>query len=138
MSEPKRDDRGRWRPGCSGNPRGRPRRGESLAELLRSVLAEKVEIEGGRRVTRARLVAETLVAKAIEGNVPAIRVVFERIEGKAPKCVRETHGQAHEASANETHQNHETTASVAGEEALEWVENLHFTEEDLKRLEREF
>jgi len=126
----KRDAQGRWRPGHSGNPRGRPRRGESLAEHLRRVLAETVEVEGGDRKTRARLVAEALVAKAIEGNVPACRLIFERVEGKAPKCAHETHGEDHEANA------HEVGANVEGEEALDWVNNLRITEEDIERWTR--
>jgi len=136
MSEPARDERGRWRPGHSGNPRGRPRKGQALSEHLRAVLAEEVETADGCRKTRARLVAEALVAKAIEGNVPACRLIFERLEGRAPKCVHETQDQS-QAQARET------TANVADGELPEWVKNMRIDLEDLlppgdlERLRRE-
>ncbi len=137
MSEPARDERGRWRPGYSGNPRGRPPKGQALSEHLRNVLAEEVETVGGCRVTRARLLAKALVERATAGDMRAARLVLEHVDGKpAPKREtqdqdHETHGQDHEANG------HEAGANVEDKEALdEWIKNLQFSQEDIERLMR--
>jgi len=77
-----RDEKGRWLPGHSGNPRGRPRKGRALSEHLRAVLGEEVEAPDGRRVTRARLLAEVLVSAALGGDVRAARLLLEHLEGR--------------------------------------------------------
>jgi hypothetical protein len=57
---------------------GRPSAGKSLSDALRIALAEK--LPDGRTVTRA--IADTLVKKAISGDIQAIREIADRIEGR--------------------------------------------------------
>lgn len=45
-----RGPRGRWREGASGNPRGRPRRGDALAEAIRAEVSPQELIAVAREV----------------------------------------------------------------------------------------
>ncbi len=76
MSRKKRDTR--FKPGQSGNPKGRPPGEACLTNLLRAALAEK-DVDGKR--TKARAVIDALVFQACEGNTKAIEQVFDRIDG---------------------------------------------------------
>ena len=67
--------------GQSGNPKGRPKVGKTLTEQLRKVLAEKTP-DG---VTKAEAIARKLVDLALEDSVPAIKELFDRLEGKPPQ-----------------------------------------------------
>ena len=64
-----------FKPGQSGNPKGKPRGAKGLKEELREELDERVPIpmpDGKqKRVTKRRLVIKTLVAKAAKGSVAA-------------------------------------------------------------------
>jgi hypothetical protein len=72
----------KWNPGQSGNPAGRPKKGESLAEALRVKLAE----DEGRRLD---LIAEKLIGMAQGGNIAAIKLIFERVDGAIPKAIED-------------------------------------------------
>jgi len=60
-----------WKPGQSGNPAGRPKKGETLTDILNE-----------------RLDKEAFVNKVIElaqsGDRKAIELIWERVEGKVP------------------------------------------------------
>lgn len=62
---------------------GRPPREKTFANMLRIAISE-AHGEGG---TRLRAVADALVLKAIEGDVPAIREIADRLDGKVPQAV---------------------------------------------------
>jgi hypothetical protein len=68
----------RFTPGQSGNPGGRPK-GESLTARLRRYLDE--EGEDGR--TRAERFVERLAEMALAGNVHVMKMVLDRLDGKA-------------------------------------------------------
>ena len=70
--------------GKSGNPKGRPRSGHSIAEAARRKLAEA----GDDGKTNLDAILETLVKECKSGNVQAAKIMFERAEG-AP--VQELH-----------------------------------------------
>jgi len=82
-----RDGRGRWTRGTSGNVGGRPRRGQALADLLRSEL-DKPGPDGRSRGER---IARKLVELAEAGDVRAIRECYDRVLGKAPMTLRQEH-----------------------------------------------
>ncbi|MCL4197713.1 MAG: hypothetical protein KJZ69_09510 [Phycisphaerales bacterium] len=67
---------GRFAPGVSGNPRGRPRAGASLAELIRAELDRPMR--GGR--TRKERLAEVIVERALDGDHRFCRLILERVE----------------------------------------------------------
>ena len=65
MTEPKK--RGRWKPGESGNPQGRPRGAGEVAKLRASIAGHVPEIIG------------QLVEAAKGGDVQAARLLLERV-----------------------------------------------------------
>jgi hypothetical protein len=61
--------RGRpWKPGQSGNPKGRPRKGRTLTDLIAA------------RLDKERF-AEALLEAAYGGDVPALKLVLAYIDG---------------------------------------------------------
>ncbi|MEO7827533.1 MAG: DUF5681 domain-containing protein [Allosphingosinicella sp.] len=63
-----------FKPGQSGNPRGRPRGAKGLKRELRKELDEWVTVttEGRpKRIRKRRLILKALIAKAAKGNVAA-------------------------------------------------------------------
>lgn len=71
-----------WKPGQSGNPAGR-RKEKPFRDALNIVINEAMEVEGVGAVKRLRLIAVALAAKAMEGDVGAIREIADRLDGKA-------------------------------------------------------
>lgn len=75
-----RNDKGQFIPGESGNPNGRPPRGEALTEILRS------------RVDKDAI-AERLVALAFgetkEGDMAAIKYIYDRLDGKPIETINQ-------------------------------------------------
>ncbi|MFO0828427.1 MAG: DUF5681 domain-containing protein [Phycisphaerales bacterium] len=74
-----RDARGRFTPGTSGNPGGRPRGRVSFTESLRRAL--EADADDGRPI--ADRLAETLVRAALTGDLRAIALIADRTEGRA-------------------------------------------------------
>ena len=76
-----------FKPGQSGNPAGRKPNDLCITSLVRKLL----ESDAGKGKTHAELVALALVSlakdKAEKGNMPAIRELLDRIEGKVPTPV---------------------------------------------------
>ena len=74
---------GAWKPGKSGNPKGRPRKRHCLSDALRDVLEEAESIlDDGTPLTKAQVIARLVVNKACEGQQWAVELVWDRIEGK--------------------------------------------------------
>ncbi len=64
----------RFKPGQSGNPRGKPKGSKGLKTDLREEMAERVTIkENGKRIkiTKQRLMIKALAKKAANGDVKA-------------------------------------------------------------------
>jgi hypothetical protein len=72
--------RSRFKPGQSGNPKGRPRGSKNLATLLDEELNARVPItENGKRknVTMRKAISKQTVRKAAAGEERFIKLVFE-------------------------------------------------------------
>ncbi len=80
-NKPLRDEKGRLLPGNTANPKGRPRKGQALAEWIRAELDKK---HGKTKKTKGQIVAEKLVGQAIEGDGRAMHEVLDRVLGKPP------------------------------------------------------
>ncbi len=63
---------------------GRPKGEKSFAAMLRIAINEAGEKPG---TTRLRDIADALVTKAAEGDIPAIKEVADRLDGKVPQAV---------------------------------------------------
>lgn len=69
-----RDDQGRFVPGASGNPAGRPK-GVSLAWVLSRVLTE----------AEAERIVKAVIAQAKRGNMTAWQSLIDRTDGRVPQ-----------------------------------------------------
>jgi hypothetical protein len=75
-----RDHTGRYRPGHSGNSKGRPKERRGVDAAVRKALSEKVAVkENGRRSRRTKLeVAASQVAnQGASGNLRAAKLAFD-------------------------------------------------------------
>jgi hypothetical protein len=89
----------KFQKGQSGNPAGRPKSEPTITPWLRRLLLEK---QDGK--TRAEHVASRLIQMAQDGDVKAIAVVLERIDGKVPDQVDlTTDGQAFSFTIQRAH-----------------------------------
>ena len=73
-----RDETGKFLPGESGNPNGRPPKGEALTDAL-----------------RAKVDKDTLASKLIEmalekGDLGALKYIYDRIDGRPVETVTQT------------------------------------------------
>jgi hypothetical protein len=74
----------RWKTGQSGNPAGRPK-SRTLSEELRARLQE--QYPGKPAATYGRMVAHKLIDLAIDGEIGAIKEVYDRVEGKPRQAI---------------------------------------------------
>jgi len=81
-NRPPRDARGRWRPGASGNPAGRPRLAATLTTALRAELDAPATLADGTEGTKAQRLAEVVVGLALGGEKWACELAFDRLEGR--------------------------------------------------------
>ena len=70
-----------WRPGQSGNPKGRPKKNICLTSLLKEEIY-KINPQDKRKRTWAELIVLATMKLAIKGNSTALREIWERIGGK--------------------------------------------------------
>jgi hypothetical protein len=88
MSEQKNDNKvgyrrppahSRFRPGQTGNPKGRPKGAANLRTDLRDELSEHIRVREGERdlkVSKQRAMHKALVEKALRGDARAANVVL--------------------------------------------------------------
>ena len=69
-----------FQPGQSGNPSGRPKGSVSMTAILRRKLAEA-------EAASAVAIVDAMIAEAKGGNLRAIAVILDRLEGKVPDQV---------------------------------------------------
>ncbi|MDR0474926.1 MAG: DUF5681 domain-containing protein [Treponema sp.] len=79
-----------FKQGKSGNPKGRPKKGETLTDLLR----EKIETPKTPRekLTRKEKITEKLIALAEAGDLSAIKYMFDRLDGRPIESIELTDG----------------------------------------------
>jgi Family of unknown function (DUF5681) len=70
----------RWKPGQSGNPRGRPKGSKCFAELIKASLNQSVKIQIGgriRSVSKRQAIAEMIVRDAVRGDAKARKTLLD-------------------------------------------------------------
>lgn len=78
-----RDDHGRYLPGTSGNPGGRPKGSVSLVTSIRRELERRRDLgQPGLEAVAARL-----VDLALEGDLRAVREIGDRLDGKPTQAL---------------------------------------------------
>lgn len=77
-----------WEAGQSGNPAGRPKKGNAFTDLLREA-GEQAEADG---VSKKEKLTTILWAKALEGDMAAIKYLYDRVDG-SPKATQELTGR---------------------------------------------
>jgi len=81
-----------FRPGVSGNSRGRPRGSRNLATDLAAELGELITVrEDGRhcRVSKQRALIKSLMAKALQGDVRAAAAMLSLYARVVTECPEE-------------------------------------------------
>jgi hypothetical protein len=79
-----------WQKGQSGNPKGRPPKDESMAEVLRQIV-ETTDSDG---VARKRKLLERIWEMAEGGDLAAARLVLEYVDGKPVEHIEAQVGPA--------------------------------------------
>jgi hypothetical protein len=77
----------RWKPGQSGNPRGRPHGSKNLGTMLMEELNEKVKIQrngGTKSVTKRQVIVKRLVNNAVNGDWKATNLVLDHDREPSP------------------------------------------------------
>uniref|UniRef100_A0A6M3IGT4 DUF5681 domain-containing protein n=1 Tax=viral metagenome TaxID=1070528 RepID=A0A6M3IGT4_9ZZZZ len=74
-----------WKPGQSGNPAGRPKKINTIPDILRSIGEEEGTRDG--KYTKLDVVMRKVFEFALDGKSWAVQFIAERTEGK----VTETH-----------------------------------------------
>jgi hypothetical protein len=75
----------RFKPGESGNPGGRPKTAP-LSQACRELLGQSIPGDPGQR-TYAEAIAQTLVEKALKGDIRAAQELGDRVEGRARQAI---------------------------------------------------
>ena len=67
-----------------------PTRGRGDKLVTRALIAALEESAAGAHVPNLRRIVDNLIRKAIDGDLSAIKEIFDRIEGKAPTAAAGT------------------------------------------------
>lgn len=77
----------KFKKGQSGNPKGRPKDGESMTALLNEYLKGT---DGKEKKERRQILIEKIYKKAKEGDKGALTYIFDRLDGKPGEHVKLT------------------------------------------------
>ena len=66
-----------WEKGKSGNPNGRPKKGETLTDALEQAINKED-------------LAKALLTLVEEGNIAAIKYAYDRIDGRPKETIEQT------------------------------------------------
>lgn len=83
-----------WKPGQSGNPKGKQKGTKNLSTILREYLEKRIDApstplnpKGGKLPVKDIMIMR-LINKALKGDNRSIQEVFDRAEGKAVETVQ--------------------------------------------------
>ena len=75
-----------FKKGQSGNPKGRPKDGESWAGMLSKICEEDLT-HNGKKITKKEAICRKLISEAAKGEQWAINALMDRIDGKPKQVV---------------------------------------------------
>lgn len=83
IKQVKRDKKGRFVKGCSGNPEGGPGRPEGSVSVTTAIRNKLAEVPKGKKRTYLELLITKILTMAIgEGNTRMIKLIWNYIDGK--------------------------------------------------------
>jgi hypothetical protein len=70
--------------GQSGNPAGRPKKGQALTDILRKELNKRTIYDEDQKtyIARKTAIIRKMIDLAIEGDLAAQKYIFDRVDGK--------------------------------------------------------
>lgn len=74
------------------NRKGRPKKGQSFGEALEKEAEEMVKDASGEELTKMQAIAKILWKKASKGDLKAIDMLLDRIDGKPKQALDVTSG----------------------------------------------
>ena len=77
----------RFKPGQSGNPKGRPKHAKNFRTIVSETMSERVSVrtsKGERRLSRAEVLVMKMVELAGKGNLKAIQQLFVWFQQATP------------------------------------------------------
>jgi len=75
-----------FKPGQSGNPKGRPK-GSGITDKLKALLDSEVILKG-EKLTMADAIAQVIINKALKADHKFVREILDRTEGKVTDNVK--------------------------------------------------
>lgn len=81
-----------FKPGQSGNPAGRPKGSKNLSTNLREMLEVEIDtLDPVKKIQVKKKIGDVLnlklIQSALQGNLSALKEIYDRIEGKAKEHV---------------------------------------------------
>jgi hypothetical protein len=73
----------RFKPGVSGNQRGRPRKSRQFEHLMQEALERKIDVKEGnrdRKITMREAIVKQLVLRAVKGDAKSLQFVLAYLE----------------------------------------------------------
>ena len=80
MSKP--NPQNQFKPGQSGNPKGRPKKGYSITEWFKNMLASNPEMKDE--------LGKSIMAKALKGDPTALKLVWNYMDGMPKQTIDAT------------------------------------------------
>lgn len=80
----------RFKPGQSGNPKGRPKSAKGLNTIVRTTLTQKVAVRtsaGERRISRIEAVVQKTIELAMKGNPRALAEIIKLYGNAVPESL---------------------------------------------------
>lgn len=74
--------------GVSGNPKGRPPKGQTMTDILEKTLKKKTVKMDGKLISGKEAAAMKLLQLAMKGDVAALKYIFDRIDGKPNQTLK--------------------------------------------------
>jgi len=77
-----------FEPGKSGNPNGRPKKSEAMTDILRGEL-DTLDLtdDEGNELPAKQAIARKLISLAMGGDIPAMKYVYDRIDGRPKESI---------------------------------------------------
>ena len=71
-----------FKPGQVANPKGRPKKGYSITEMMKELIASEVKDEKSGKMVKVReALGKSILKKALKGDRAAIRMIWNYMDG---------------------------------------------------------